>query len=42
MKRLDQKACTALLKRLAEYERPEIDPEIERALCNYMNKAKNK
>jgi trimethylamine--corrinoid protein Co-methyltransferase len=35
--RLDQRAADALQARLAKYEKPEIDPAVERALSDYVS-----
>lgn len=40
-KRIDQKASEMLAKRLATYEKPDIDPSIEKALAKYVGKRKN-
>lgn len=40
-KRVDQEATNVVRKRLATYKRPEIDPEIEWALSQYVAKRKN-
>ena len=40
-KRLDQKATDLLAKRFAAYEKPEIEPEIERDLSRYVARRKN-
>ena len=41
-KRLDERARDIVAKRLAAYEKPPIDVEVERALCEYVDKRKNK
>jgi len=40
-KRVDQLAEDKVAQRLAAYEKPEIDPEIEKQLTNYVEKRKN-
>ncbi len=35
-----RRATVILEKRLAEYEKPEIDPDIEKRLVQYVNKRK--
>ena len=37
-KKLDQKATDVVSKRLAEYEKPDIDPSVERDLAAYIHK----
>jgi trimethylamine--corrinoid protein Co-methyltransferase len=37
-KRLDQKAADMVSRRLAEYEKPDIDPSIEKDLVAYIKK----
>lgn len=39
-KRLDQAACDKVSQRLAAYEKPDIDPDIERKLTEYVEKRK--
>jgi trimethylamine--corrinoid protein Co-methyltransferase len=39
-KRLDEAAADLLIRRLAAYQKPEIDPEIERALSRYVSQRK--
>jgi trimethylamine--corrinoid protein Co-methyltransferase len=41
-KRLDQEATSLVAKRLSEYQKPEIDHEVERSLCGYVAKRKGK
>jgi trimethylamine--corrinoid protein Co-methyltransferase len=40
-KRIDQVAEDKVSQRLAAYEKPEIDPEIEKKLTEYVEKRKN-
>jgi trimethylamine--corrinoid protein Co-methyltransferase len=37
---LTQRAGNLLAKRLTEYEKPDIDPDIEKRLVQYVNKRK--
>ncbi len=39
-KKIDEVAADTLLKRLSEYEKPPIDPDVETALSNFIIKAK--
>jgi trimethylamine--corrinoid protein Co-methyltransferase len=39
-KRLDERARETLSKRLAAYEKPFMDPEVERALSEYVARRK--
>jgi len=41
-KRIDEVATDTLLKRLSEYEKPVIDPEVETALSDFVVKAKER
>jgi len=41
-KRLDEVATDMVSKRLAAYEKPEIDPDIEKELAQYVADRKNK
>ncbi len=41
-KRVDEVASDTLLKRLAEFEKPPIDPDIETALSDFITKAKKR
>jgi trimethylamine--corrinoid protein Co-methyltransferase len=41
-KRLDETARNILAKRLIAYKKPDIDPEVERALSEYVDKRKKK
>jgi trimethylamine--corrinoid protein Co-methyltransferase len=40
-KRIDEVASDAVSKRLATYEKPDIDPDVEAALSGYVTKRKN-